>query len=286
MSRWNNWPDYIPFSHDPVRNLELLNQWYAQYKPLLEEYAASALAALRNEGFNVAVEVSPETHYYAVSTGWSYGGWAEKNGFRTAWSIGPMTPRDYTPQEWAQQVAQQWQFELLTTVRFNPSSEQVTNPALANQTVDALDTASRTGPGPSTTVQTPVTVQPTQSPSTPDSGTLPDSGGGSIAPPPPERRTFDEWNYIHKQRTGRDGPAPEAVGFPMERRQEPITWEEWQSYTDPWFATAGGSGDAGGPGSGGPGGGGPGGPGGPGAPPADVYSLIGALVALLTGAFR
>jgi hypothetical protein len=283
MSRWNNWPDYIPFDpSNPQRDLQLKQEWYAQYKPLLEEYAASALAALRNAGFNVTVEVSPETHYYAVSTGWSYGGWAEQNGFRTAWSIGPMTPRDYTPDEWAQQVAQNWQFELLTTVRFNPSSEQVTNPALANQTVNALDTAWQTGPGPSATVQTPVTVQPAQSPAVPDSGTLPDSGSGSFVLPPSEPHTFDEWNYIHKQRTGRDGPSPEAVGFPAERRQEPIIWEEWTSYTDPWFATAGGSGSGTGSGDSG----GSGGSGGPGAPAAEVFSLIGALVALLTGAFR
>lgn len=282
MSRWNNWPDYIPFDPvNPQNDMQLKQQWYAQYKPLLEEYAANALAALRNAGFIVTVEVSPETAYYAASTGWSYGGWAEKNGFRTSWSIGPMTPRDYTPQEWADQVAQNWQFELLTTVRFNASSEQITNPALASQSVDALDTAWKTGPGPSQTVNTPATVQPVQSPPAPDSGTLPGSGSGSgsVAPPPAERRTFDEWNYINKQRTGRDGPAPEAVGFPPERRQEPITWEEWRSYTDSWFATAGGSGSGGSGGSGGPG------PG-PGSPAAEIFSLIGALVALLAGGFR
>jgi hypothetical protein len=150
--------------------------------------------------------------------------------------------------------------------------------------VDALDAAWKAGPGPSTTVQSPVTVQPVQSPPAPDSGTLP--GSGSVAPPPAERHTFDEWNYINKQRTGRDGPAPEAVGFPPERRQEPITFDEWRNYTDPWFATAGGSGGSGSGGSGGSGSGGSGGSGGPGAPAAEVFSLIGALVALLAGTFR
>jgi hypothetical protein len=273
MARWNNWPDYIPFSYNPQENLRLITEWYAQYTPLLEEYASLAMAALRNSGFTLAVETSPQTTYFNTPTGWSYGGWAEKDGFRTAWSIGPMTPRDYLPEEWASQIAQNWQFELLTTVRFNPSSEQITNSVLANTTVDTIDTAWKTGPGPSVTVQTNTTLQPNQTPSSPDTGTLVSDPGEVTTPE--ETHTFDEWNWFWRQQTGRIPPAPEDAGFPLSRRNERITKAEWQSYIDAWLNGQTGGTDGGT--------GGTGGAGGTGGTNSEIFSLFGLLLAFLMG---
>jgi hypothetical protein len=103
-----------------------------------------------------------------------------------------------------------------------------------------------------------------------------------VSAPEQERKkqTFDAWNFEYKQQTGRDGPAPEAVGFPPERRQEAIDYWEWWQYAGPWFSTGSGPAPGGpGPGSGPPSGGpGPGGtiPGAP--PPSNLYSVLAALM--------
>lgn len=104
-------------------------------------------------------------------------------------------------------------------------------------TIATSTPVSAPGPAPTVASGTPST-QTTQAPPTPNAGTI-------VQQPAPSsseaRHTFDEWNYINAQQTGRTGPAPETVG--VVNRNALLTLAEWRTLTDPWFAgqTTGGA---------------------------------------------
>lgn len=89
-------------------------------------------------------------------------------------------------------------------------------------------------PGPATTMATPNTVQPTQSPADPANGTLvapPSSNGTSAA-----RLTFWQWNYYYEQQTGRSGAAPEDVPGVSSGNQM-MTGAEWAAAMTAYFGS-------------------------------------------------
>lgn len=120
-------------------------------------------------------------------------------------------------------------------------------------------------PGPTPTVPPVVSTQTTQAPPSPDSGTLSSGPSGllgssplntSLMTPTATRRNWDEWNYLYKEDTGREGPPPEDI--PGAARGPLYTREEWWALAGPWY-TSGASGGGGivitTPGGGGGGGG-------------------------------
>ena len=124
---------------------------------------------------------------------------------------------------------------------------------------------------PPTTVPT---SQPTSAPgpastvpvSTPQTSTVqgpPQQDGTTVVTGSPtgsgQTYTFEEWNWLYAQETGREGPAPEQVG--ITNRDAQMSRESWWSLVSSWFAsggqaTGGGAGSSGDPTSGGAGGGG------------------------------
>jgi hypothetical protein len=241
-----SWADY-----DALQTQQ--SAWYAQWGPLALEYASLASDVWRNQGF--AVE---QTDSDISSLNWKIGGTLAKDGISIPWSVGPMTPRHETPEEYAERMVNNWALERAARV------------AMGTYQMPAAK-------GPETTVPRDTQLQQQQAPNTPDSGTRASTPGQSD-----EVHTFDEWNWLYKQQTGRTGPAPEAVGFPLERRSANITRAEWWQYTRLWYenagaGTPGGSGGNTGGGGGNTGGGG----GGNTAAPQDYRTLLQALLAVL-----
>jgi hypothetical protein len=212
-----NWPESIDGQLDDPQTYwqgggaQRMAAWYDKYGPLLVQYAGEAQAIWRAHGFDVRVDRQESSGLQAGAEGW-----ITKDGITTYWSVGPMTPRWETPAEFAQRIENNWALERAAQV--------------------AVGAYAMPSPGPPTTVSAGASIQPVQAPPAPDAGT-------QVSPPeaaPDKRQTFDQWNWEYKQQTGRDGPAPEAVGFPAERRQEQISRAEWWQYAGPWFSTGSG----------------------------------------------
>jgi hypothetical protein len=258
MSRWNNWPDYIDGQMDDAQTYfmgggqQRMLDWYDRYGPQLIIFASQAQDIWRAHGFTVEVTRQESSGMQAGAEGW-----IEQDGIRTYWIVGPMTPRHETPAEFAKRIEDNWGLERAALV------------AMGTYQMPAAK-------GPETTVPRDTQLQQQQAPNTPDPGTRASTPGQSD-----EVHTFDEWNWLYKQETGRTGPAPEAVGFPLERRSANITRAEWWQYTRPWYEQAG-AGTPGGGGGGSTGGGNTGGGGGGNtAAPQDYRTLLQALLAVL-----
>ncbi len=233
MSKWRNWDDYIPFSYDGWKDLELKREWYATHIPLLNQFFSEFASAMQASGFTVSITNDNRAGNEAFGgglIGWAVEGQAEKDGFPFIWSLGPMTPRDYTPDEYAAYVQNNYRFERAMAMQNANTLGTVTNQTQYQQTQQnyiAPHTSPQTSIPPAqtpVTVSVPQTIQPVQAPNTPDTGTQVTPSGND-----PQLRTFDEWNYLYRQETGRIPPSPEAVGY-TKPRETKITKGEWESY--------------------------------------------------------
>lgn len=260
--------------------------WSAKAFPMLERYLSEVLALLQAAGFQTSVPVHLRRDTPQATTGWHALVQGVKQGVGYQRWIKTDTPLQYSPQEFVQRFESEWRWEYQTVTQQGHS----------------LYFGEPIVPVQQPTVQTDTTLQPVQAPPPPSQiGTLPPSStvdngnaggstggstggsGGAANPPPPNAPamyTFDQWNYFYRQRTGQVPPAPETVGFPLSRRSEPITYQEWQQYTNPWFA-AQGMPPASAVAPGNDGDGGAGGSGGSGGTQGELFTLVAALLALL-----
>lgn len=272
MSEWKPFVDQVgrsvPFASG-LQDLAVKAEWYARARPILDEYARLWTEEMQRRGFTVSVDYSMATHFYASPTGWGYGGTVERAGLAVRFLIQELYPVRWTPVEFADFVESQWMAERARRLRGEtlPYSEATVTDAgaLSGWTPPAIT------PGPGPTAPTSANTQQEQAPPTPDVGTL----TSTDTELPNQMYSFDQWNYLYQQETGRPGPAPEQVGFPVERRSEPISRAEWVQYAMPWIQSAG----AAGAGGGAVGGGGAAGGAGSRAAPAEYLSLVAALLA-------
>lgn len=297
MSTWPKWAQTIgnasPFLRDngtpftnPMEQTANTASFYARAIPLLNEFVSLVKADLTARGFRyTTLDHAEGTDVFTTGLTWYERAAAEKNGVTVEYLFQWFAPRDYTPAELAAEIERRWQAAAYQGYAppVQPAATSAPAPAPA---VSAPAPAPASGPGPATTVPAGgSSSQPAQAPAAPDAGTQISAPAQDTA----DRKTFDVWNWEYQQRTGRAGPAPEAVGFPAERRQQPITMAEWWQYAGPWYST--GTGGTGGTGDTGPGSGtGPGGTGGTGGGnppdsasggPGSYFTIVAALLALL-----
>lgn len=229
MSAWSDmigrYP--IPSSMDGIQDYTLKLQWMAENRAKLQEYAQIFAETLRQRGFTVSVESEePEG-----TTAWSTAGWIERHGMRVRWLIQAVYPQYWTPQEMADKYVRDWQRQLEAWQRGEQTDQSRYGEVIVSDAQAAAAASPYGQPAQAPTVSSQTTVQPQQTPPSPDSGTV-----ISVTTMPAGPLTFDEWNWYWQQQTGRAGPAPEDVGFPPERRSEKISRQEWQSYVEQWLA--------------------------------------------------
>lgn len=233
-------------------------RFYGDAIPILNEYAAAVRAELERRGYRVTVLEHDESAS-GLYLGWHETIRADRGGIAVDNLLQWWAPREWTPAEFAARVDHQWDAARASALAQAPAPY----PGAVTGPIAPLAPAAPAGPGPAPTVAPPAeSVQPDQAPPAPDAGT-------EISPPADQGPySFDEWNYVYQQQTGRQGPAPEAVGFPAERRSAPISREEWWSYAGPWFTASAAPGDGGGTGQ----------PPSPAAPATELYSLAAAIL--------
>ena len=231
-------PQFEGYSLNAFETQSNLQRYTAQYGATIRQFADSTLAELRSMGFSVQILATPEEQCNPAAGCYDSVGYSvmlTRDGITQQHTVGDrgQATRFDSAREAAAYISRIfWQNA--------PSLQQ--DPTTQNSYGYVQQQAPIT-PTASTTLPATETIQPMQAPPAPEqSGTVGGSAGGSV-PPPTEStqsttitRTFDEWNWYYRQKTGQIPPAPETVGFPTSRRSEQISYQEWSQYTAAWFA--------------------------------------------------
>ena len=231
-------PQFTGYTHNAFDTIANLQAYTQKYGATIRQFADATLSELRSMGFGVEILATPEEQCSPAAGCYDSVGYSvmlTRDGITQQHTVGDrgQATRFNSAREAAEYISRVF-WQNAPSLQQDPTTQSsygyVQQPAIT--------------PTAGTTLPAAETIQPMQAPPAPEqSGTVGGSAGGSVPSPPTEStqsttitRTFDEWNWHYRQRTGQIPPAPEIVGFPSTRRSEQITYQEWSQYTAAWFS--------------------------------------------------